>query len=217
METMSPTRKIWVRETGAVEKRDLWSSLKRGFRGRCPRCGKGKLFRGFLKVDNRCSMCGLDFTPHRADDLPAYLVIVIVGHIVVPTALLIETDYSPPVGLQLAIYLPLTVAFSLALLQPVKGAVVGLQWALRCTALITMHLRAFRRLRFSNAWCEPRSIDFMPSLNRHDMSRRGFCLCCVGATTLAATDCWLMPRQALAKARNIVDLIRDDAAKAQDS
>jgi hypothetical protein len=57
----------------------------------------------------------------------------------------------------------------------------------------------------------------MPSLNRHDMSRRGFCLCCVGATTLAATDCWLMPRQALAKARNIVDLIRDDAAKAQDS
>jgi hypothetical protein len=56
----------------------------------------------------------------------------------------------------------------------------------------------------------------MPSLNRHDMSRRGFCLCCVGATTLAATDCWLMPRQALA-ARNIVDLIRDDAAKAQDS
>jgi uncharacterized protein (DUF983 family) len=76
-------------------------------------------------------VCGLDFTPHRADDLPAYLVIVIVGHIVVPTALLIETDYSPPVGLQLAIYLPLTVVLSLALLQPVKGAIVGLQWALR--------------------------------------------------------------------------------------
>jgi len=131
MEAMSPTNKIWTRETGAVEKRDLWSSLKRGFRGRCPRCGEGKLFRAFLKVDNSCSVCGLDFTPHRADDLPAYLVIVIVGHIVVPTALLIETDYSPPVGLQLAIYLPLTVVLSLALLQPVKGAVVGLQWALR--------------------------------------------------------------------------------------
>ena len=78
----------------------------------------------------RAPRCGLDFTLHRADDLPAYLVIVIVGHIVVPTALLIETDYSPPVGLQLAIYLPLTVLMSLALLQPVKGAVVGLQWAL---------------------------------------------------------------------------------------
>ena len=131
METMSPTDKTWSREAGVVEKRDLWSSLKRGFRGRCPRCGEGNLFRAFLKVDNRCSGCGLDFAPHRADDLPAYLVIVIVGHIVVPAALLIETDYSPPVGLQLAIYLPLTALMSLALLQPVKGAVVGLQWALR--------------------------------------------------------------------------------------
>ena len=82
--------------------------MKRGFRGRCPRCGEGKLFRAFLKVANNCSVCGLDFTPHRADDLPAYLVIVIVGHIVVPTALWIETNYSPPVWLQLAIYLPLT-------------------------------------------------------------------------------------------------------------
>ena len=62
--------------------------MKRGFRGRCPRCGEGKLFRAFLKVDNNCSVCGLDFTPHRADDLPAYLVIIIVGHIVVPTALM---------------------------------------------------------------------------------------------------------------------------------
>jgi uncharacterized protein (DUF983 family) len=131
METISPTNKISSREAGAVEKRDLWSSLKRGFCGRCPRCGEGRLFRAFLKVANRCSLCGLDFTPHRADDLPAYLVIVIVGHIVVSTALLIETDYSPPVALQLAIYLPLTALMSLALLQPVKGAVVGLQWALR--------------------------------------------------------------------------------------
>ena len=70
-------------------------------------------------------------SPQRADDLPAYLVIVIVGHIVVPTALMIETNYSPPVALQLAIYLPFTLIASLALLQPVKGAVVGVQWALR--------------------------------------------------------------------------------------
>ena len=47
METMSPTNKLWTGKTGAVEKRDLWSSLKRGFRGRCPRCGEGKLFRAF--------------------------------------------------------------------------------------------------------------------------------------------------------------------------
>ncbi|MGA8899079.1 DUF983 domain-containing protein [Bradyrhizobium sp.] len=131
MENVSTRPIVWTRETGATEKRDVWTALKRGFRGRCPRCGEGKLFRAFLKVDNACSVCGLDFTPHRADDLPAYLVIVIVGHIVVPLALMIETNYSPPVALQLAIYLPLTFAASLLLLQPVKGAVVGVQWALR--------------------------------------------------------------------------------------
>ena len=122
---------VWSRETGALEKRDVWTALKRGFRGRCPRCGEGKLFRAFLKVDDHCSVCQLDFTPHRADDLPAYLVIVIVGHIVVPTILWIETDYSPSVPLQLSIYLPFTLILSLLLLQPVKGAVVGVQWALR--------------------------------------------------------------------------------------
>jgi uncharacterized protein (DUF983 family) len=131
MDTVSVSTKIWTRETAAGEKRNVWTSIKRGFRGRCPRCGEGKLFCAFLKVGNNCSVCDLDFTPHRADDLPAYLVIVIVGHIVVPTALLIETDYSPPVWLQLSIYLPLTLILSLALLQPVKGAVVGMQWALR--------------------------------------------------------------------------------------
>jgi uncharacterized protein (DUF983 family) len=131
MDTVSATPKVWTRETAAGEKRDVWTSIKRGLRGRCPRCGEGKLFCAFLKVGNKCSVCDLDFTPHRADDLPAYLVIVIVGHIVVPTALWIETDYSPPVWLQLAIYLPFTLVASLALLQPVKGAVVGMQWALR--------------------------------------------------------------------------------------
>src|SRR5580692_6291741 len=131
METVGAHQIVWSRDTAATEKRDDWTALKRGFRGRCPRCGEGKLFRAFLKVDDHCSVCKLDFTPHRADDLPAYLVIVIVGHIVVPLALFIETNYSPPVGLQLAIYLPLTMVLSLALLQPVKGAVVGLQWALR--------------------------------------------------------------------------------------
>jgi uncharacterized protein (DUF983 family) len=130
MNAMSTAPKTWTRETGVSAKRNVWSAIKRGFRGRCPRCGEGKLFRAFLKVDDHCSVCELDFTPHRADDLPAYLVIIIVGHIVVPTALWIETDYSPPVWLQLAIYLPLTLVLSLALLQPVKGAVVGMQWAL---------------------------------------------------------------------------------------
>ena len=131
METVGTATDVWTRDTAIGGKRDLWSAMKRGFRCRCPRCGEGKLFRAFLKTANNCSACGLDFTPHRADDLPAYLVIVIVGHIVVPLALWVETNYSPEVWLQLAAYLPFTLAMSLLLLQPVKGAVVGLQWALR--------------------------------------------------------------------------------------
>jgi uncharacterized protein (DUF983 family) len=130
-EPASPRANTWPPETAPAAKRDVWRALKRGWRGRCPRCGEGKLFRAFLKVDDHCSVCGQDFTPHRADDLPAYLVIIIVGHIVVPTALFIETNYSPSVALQLAIYLPFTFVASLLLLQPVKGAVVGVQWALR--------------------------------------------------------------------------------------
>jgi uncharacterized protein (DUF983 family) len=131
METMSTETKVWTRDSAPAEKRSVWTTMKRGFRGRCPRCGEGKLFRAFLKVDDHCSACGLDFTPHRADDLPAYLVIIIVGHVMVPLVLMIETNYSPPVALQLAIYLPATLTASLLLLQPVKGAVVGVQWALR--------------------------------------------------------------------------------------
>ena len=131
MDTVNTATTVWTRETATGEKRDVWGSIKRGFRGRCPRCGEGKLFRAFLKVADNCSVCDLDFTPHRADDLPAYLVIVIVGHIVVPTALLVETNYAPPVWMQLSAYLPFTFVASLALLQPVKGAVVGIQWALR--------------------------------------------------------------------------------------
>lgn len=131
METVSAHANVWPPDSAPAAKRNVWTALKRGLRSRCPRCGEGKLFRAFLKVDDHCSVCGLDFTPHRADDLPAYLVIVIVGHIVVPLILWIETNYSPSVALQLAIYLPLTLILSLLLLQPVKGAIIGIQWALR--------------------------------------------------------------------------------------
>jgi uncharacterized protein (DUF983 family) len=121
----------WTPEVSKPPKRDVWQAMRRGLRCRCPNCGEGKIFRAFLKVADKCSVCGQDLSGHRADDLPAYLVIVIVGHIVVPIALWIETNYSPPVALQLAIYLPVTLISSLLLLQPVKGAVVGLQWAFR--------------------------------------------------------------------------------------
>jgi len=111
--------------------RRLWPALLRGFSGRCPNCGESRLFRAFLKVNDRCPVCGEDFHHHRADDAPAYFVILIVGHIVVPLALAVETVYRPPYWMQLAFWLPVTVVLALLLLQPVKGAIVAVQWAWR--------------------------------------------------------------------------------------
>lgn len=105
-------------------------AIARGFRGKCPNCGRGRLFGRFLKVVDHCEVCGEDYTPQRADDLPAYLVIVVVGHIVVPVLLAVAIAYDPPAWLQLSIWLPIMLFASLGLLQPTKGAVVGLQWQL---------------------------------------------------------------------------------------
>jgi uncharacterized protein (DUF983 family) len=110
--------------------RDVVQAMWRGFRGRCPACGEGRLFRSFLKVNESCSACGEELHHHRADDFPAYLVIVIVGHIVVPLVLAVETQLAPAYWIHLALWLPLTLGLSLGLLQPVKGAVVAVQWFL---------------------------------------------------------------------------------------
>jgi uncharacterized protein (DUF983 family) len=109
--------------------RNLGRAMWRGFRCRCPNCGQGPMFRAFLKVVDRCPVCGTELFHQRADDAPPYFVILITGHIVVPIALIVETEFSPPFWLHAAIWGPLTVALALALLQPVKGAIVGWQWA----------------------------------------------------------------------------------------
>jgi uncharacterized protein (DUF983 family) len=106
----------------------LPQAMARGFAMRCPNCGRGHLFGRFLKVANSCEACSKDFTAQRADDFPAYLVIVVVGHVVVPALLAVEMAYAPPVWLQLLIWLPVTLFSSLVLLQPTKGAIVALQW-----------------------------------------------------------------------------------------
>ncbi|MDO8977843.1 MAG: DUF983 domain-containing protein [Afipia sp.] len=131
MESRTMPAATWTSTSQSLPKRDLWQAMARGLRCRCPSCGEGKIFRAFLKVADTCPACGENLSHHRADDLPAYLVIVIVGHIIVPIALWIETNYAPSMLLQLAFYLPFTLVSSLLLLQPVKGAVVGLQWAFR--------------------------------------------------------------------------------------
>ncbi|MEI9994532.1 MAG: DUF983 domain-containing protein [Rhizomicrobium sp.] len=102
--------------------------MVRGFRGLCPNCGEGHMFRAFLKVADTCPACGEELHHHRADDFPAYLVVVIVGHVIVGLTLAVEVAFAPPLWLSALIWLPLTVAMALALIQPVKGAVVALQW-----------------------------------------------------------------------------------------
>ena len=99
------------------------------------------MFGRFLKVADHCPVCGEDLTPQRADDLPAYLVIVIVGHAIIPSVLMVEANYAPPMWLQLLIWLPATLISALALLQPVKGAIVGLQWQLGMQGFAESKLR----------------------------------------------------------------------------
>ncbi|MEW9808452.1 DUF983 domain-containing protein [Mesorhizobium sp. ZMM04-5] len=109
--------------------RPLWNAMWNGFRGKCPHCGEGRLFSSYLKITPKCAHCGEEMHHHRADDLPAYLVVVIVGHVIIGAFMGVEATSTLSTWQHLAIWAPLTVAMSLALLRPIKGAVVGLQWA----------------------------------------------------------------------------------------
>jgi uncharacterized protein (DUF983 family) len=115
-------------DVGTLPARNSSQAMRRGFRGRCPNCGQGHLFRAFLKPVDRCDVCGEPMHHHRADDAPAYFVILIVGHIVVPLALMVEVAFRPPYLVHLALWLPLTLGLALGLLQPIKGAIIGWQW-----------------------------------------------------------------------------------------
>ena len=102
----------------------------RGAGGRCPACGKGSLFKKFMKVTNACAYCGAALHHQRADDAPPYFTIFIVGHILVPLVFIVERVWQPSYLVHAAIWLPLTLGLTFALMPIVKGAVVGLQWAL---------------------------------------------------------------------------------------
>lgn len=111
--------------------RPLKEAMLRGFRNRCPACGKGRLFARFLKATPSCSSCGQDMTLHAADDLPPYLSIIVTGHIVVPLVLEVETAFHPSMAFHMITWPLLTLILATALIQPFKGAVIGLQWAYR--------------------------------------------------------------------------------------
>ncbi|KQT60437.1 MULTISPECIES: DUF983 domain-containing protein [unclassified Aureimonas] len=115
----------------AVEPRSVWQAMARGFLCRCPNCNQGKIFAGYLTSVDACAVCGETFTHHRADDLPPYLTVFIVGHIVVALFMAAEEMVDLSMWAHLAIWVPTTLVLSLVLLRPLKGATIGLQWAIR--------------------------------------------------------------------------------------
>jgi uncharacterized protein (DUF983 family) len=127
MQETSGAYQVDGRSTGS---RPVFGSLLRGAMLKCPACGTGSMFRRYLKVADHCAHCGEALHHQRADDAPPYFTIVIVGHIVVSLVLAVEMAYRPPLWLHAALWLPLTVILTLLLLPAVKGALVGLQWAL---------------------------------------------------------------------------------------
>jgi len=114
-----------------ADDRALRPALLRGWRRRCPNCGAGPMMRGYLKVRDACPVCGEALHHQRADDGPAYLTILIVGHVLAPVLLFVYSNWRPE-PLLLAVMLSVgTVALSLYLLPRLKGGLVGLQWAKR--------------------------------------------------------------------------------------
>jgi uncharacterized protein (DUF983 family) len=127
---MPPPEHIPVSNPETVEPhRPLGHAILRGLGTHCPSCGQSRLFTGYLTLNDKCPVCGIDFQRYRADDAPAYFTIVIVGHIIVPLLLVVERTYSPSTMFQLLLWLPLSLILTLAILPRAKGALIGINWA----------------------------------------------------------------------------------------
>ncbi len=111
--------------------RDVWPSLSRGLRCRCPACGLGRMFGSFLKVKPVCEHCGEELFHEQADDFPPYITMSIVAHVVLLGLVLVEQHAEWSMTQHMLVWPALTIALSFALMQPVKGAVVAYQWARR--------------------------------------------------------------------------------------
>lgn len=117
--------------TTDIDDRPMKPALLRGLMCRCPNCGHGKLFTGYLTVRDSCAKCGEDFTAQRADDGPAYLTILVVGHLMGPLMLAAFVAYRPSPMTLVTTFGIGCVALSLALLPRFKGLIVAIQWARR--------------------------------------------------------------------------------------
>ncbi len=103
-------------------------SAMRGIACRCPRCGKGKLYAGFLTLAPRCENCGLDYAFIDSGDGPAVFIIMLAGAIVVACALIVEVKYQPPFWVHAALWGPLILATTLLPLRSMKALLIALQY-----------------------------------------------------------------------------------------
>ncbi|WP_298846577.1 DUF983 domain-containing protein [uncultured Ruegeria sp.] len=118
-------------ETTTENERETWPALIKGFRGKCPNCGEGKLLHSYLKVNDSCSSCGQELFHNRADDGPAYLTILLVGHLLAPALHVSYVNWRPDPWAMALGFSVACIALSLFLLPRLKGAVVAYQWARR--------------------------------------------------------------------------------------
>lgn len=116
-------------------------AMWKGWRKRCPNCGTGKLFQGYLKVNDGCTVCGEELYHHRADDGPAYLTILVVGHLMAPMLHIAYVHFVRDPMVLATIFTVGTVAASLYLLPRFKGLIIGFQWAKRMHGFALKHTK----------------------------------------------------------------------------
>jgi uncharacterized protein (DUF983 family) len=107
----------------------LGTALSRAFSGKCPSCGRGRLFASYLKQVKSCAECGEAFGHIRSDDAAPWLTILVVGHILVPIVLMVESRTTWPIWVSMALWLPITLGLTLAVLPKAKALFLGMIWA----------------------------------------------------------------------------------------
>jgi uncharacterized protein (DUF983 family) len=129
MSEIAPVR--WTNASRNADSRPgMAPALRRGVMGKCPNCGRARLFTGWLRQVGACPVCAAPLGAIRADDAPPYFVVFLVGHLVIATQVLLDGVLDLSVWAEAAVFLPLTLALALGLLRPVKGATIGLMWQL---------------------------------------------------------------------------------------
>lgn len=114
-----------------ADSRAWTAAVTRGALHRCPACGEGALYRAYLKPVDACQACGEELFHQRADDAPPYVTILVAGHLILAAVVGIDIAYAWPLWLHALVWLPVTIGLCLAMLPVTKGALIGLQWALR--------------------------------------------------------------------------------------